>query len=178
MKINAKGLAKSQIFSNTFYRNLLIEKTWKKYHNYVENVFCSTTTNIFSFFFYFLTGFLRTGLRRTVSFRLRDFFINTDVLKFYIGQTHFFHSTDSFYFFKSVQDYPDLFINPLLFVRLGNTYFDRAFFSKYVSDCSGIVDLVNSPNENVSLFGKEILLLSNQLNQTLLNFYTSMTFSY
>jgi len=62
MKVNAKRLAKSQAFLNVFYRSSLIEKIWKKYHNCVENLHCSTTINVFSFFFLLLNWFFKSGI--------------------------------------------------------------------------------------------------------------------
>jgi len=78
----------------------------------------------------------------------------------------------------STQDRPDLFVNPLLFVRLGNTYFGRVCFNNYVSDCSEIVDVINPSNDNIIFCSKKITGLSDQLNQMVSGFYTTITFSY
>jgi len=130
------------------------------------------------FFFYFLTGFLRVGLRQTLSFRLSDYYINRDVLDLHIGQTHFLYSNSNNALVNAMSSSPGLFINPLIFVRLGRYYVDRETFVSYVNDCRGLFEVNAHLTNMLMVFARHIQNEFSSIYQGLVSYYQSMTFSY
>jgi len=178
-KITLERLVTTSSLSNIFERSLAMENIWKFYQNKIENNFCQTQYNTFTFFFYFLTGFLRNGLRKTFKFKLSTYFVNQDLFDLHIGQTHFLNSTNLMELSTLVGGaYSNLFINPLLYIRIGRYYLDRTTAISYASDLQNVLQnqttLVNVFDETLS--GLDGLFTA--LYRSLANYYQSITFSH
>jgi hypothetical protein len=179
-KITLERLIITPLLSNIFERSLAMENIWKTYQNQIENNFCQTKFNTFTFFFYFLTGFLRNGLRKTFKFKLSNYFVNQDFFDLHIGQTHYLNSTNLFQLNNLVNpnNFNNLFVNPLIFIRVGRYYIDRVTMLSYIEDFHKIFEnqivlensLVGTLNNLEGLFS--------MIYQSFVNYYRSITFSY
>jgi len=125
---------------------------------------------------------LRVGLRQTLTFQLRDYFINFSNFDLCIGPTYFSISTDLCQLVKlvdrSINGSKDLFIDPLMFVQMGNLYLDRSVLINCVESLNTVVEnqtaLINQLDRNLmnleNLFSKIATLLVSYYNQITFNY--------
>jgi len=180
-KITLHRLCNTSTFSNIFERNLAVESIWSVYSKYIIENYSHVNTNIFTFLFYFLEGFLRNGLRQTFKFKLSDYFASANNFKLHIGQTYFLNSTNLSQLTRFIdidEKSKTFFIDPLLFVRVGNYYLDRSVLTTYVENVNTL-----SQNQKI-LLGRldqnlaNIENLFSNLYISLTRYYNSVTFSY
>lgn len=178
--VTLERFVSASVLSNTYERVSNIEKVWKIYQKQVQNNFSQTRANIFTFFFYFLTGFLRVGLRTTLKFKLSNYFVNEDVFKLYVGQTHFINSTNLPELESFINSSASIrfFSNPLMFIRIGRCYIDRATLTNYVMDVSSLLQTYKTLESRLDnhLVALENLFLT--LYTSCTNYYKLITFSY
>jgi len=179
-KITLERLMSTSLLSNIFERNLAVENIWKMYQKQIENNFCQTRFNTFTFFFYFLTGFLRTGLRRTFKFKLGNYFVNQDFFDLHIGQTHFLNSTEvsQLNYLISPNTFSSLFTNPLILIRVGRYYIDRVSIINYIGDLQKIFENQTALENGLTGTLNNLDNLFTMLYQSFINYYKSITFSY
>lgn len=166
-------LAHSTIFGSRFERLATIENIWKTYHKNIEMNFIGLSTSVFTFFFYFLSGFLRNVLRHTYKFKLQEYMINTNFFNICVGQTYFVNSSDLVYLNGLIYGkyLENIFINPLLYIRFGRHYFDRVTLLEYLEDVS---ELFESQNKLVCLLQNNLFIFKSYyitLFHSLINYY-------
>jgi hypothetical protein len=177
-KITLERLTETSLLSNIFERSLAVENIWKFYQNKVENNFCQTRFSTFTFFFYFLTGFLRDGLRKTFKFKLSNYYVNQDFFDLHIGQTHYINSTNLIQLNNLVYNMPSsFFINPLVFIRVGRYYLDRVTMLSYMDDLHKLFENQTALENRLVGTLNSLNTLFSTLYLSLTNYYSSITYS-